>query len=270
MISPAIDAFLACFLLVVLCEMLFLPATRRRQTGELIDPFPSLAVALVVTWGMLGALGPGHYGLVDGAGSGPLFSCAIAGLLVLFAGLQSERGRASSTRHFKALLLAGVCITIGGMGVPWLNLPWIGTFALWLPFSLLITVAWIFLIGSLIEVLSLVPLLVSFALLATGCLLMAPVEFWQSFTGEVLCASILGAVIGRAAGEVLVAHSHPFSKSEVLVAGFAIAAATLGVFAKSVVLISLVIPVSMLVTVFVLLVMHSLDSSLVTRPRPRE
>lgn len=269
MIGPAADSVILGALLALVIEVVSLRFARRRPTGEILCPFPTLAVGLLITWLVFAWLGEARYGLEKGNGSTALIGAFVGGLIMLGAGLMTERTRPSSRRHFSAVVLGGISLTVGGLGVPHLTLPFMGTADLSQHWMLLITIAWVFLVTGLFEVLGVIPVLSGVAGLLAGSVMLLPVGFFHSFAGFVLCGSMLGVLLGRFVGQLFSAQSRSSGIAEVLVLGYTASAATLTVFAKSVVIASFIIPIGAIATVLVLLLMHSLGGSLVLRQTPR-
>ncbi|MBI1291084.1 hypothetical protein GC173_07550 [bacterium] len=269
MITPSVDSFLLCLVAAAIIEAVALPRCRRRATGELVRPFPTLAVTMIGAWGLFALAPASFYDMQAGPGAGPLVGAAVGGIILLVAGKRSERTRPSSRRHFVATMLASLCLTVGGLRIPYLELPLLGVVELPWVLSFLLTAGWVFLITSLFEILGLVPLVAGAAGLCAGALVLMPVELFKTVPGLVLCASLLGVIIGRLIGQIAVARTRSCSTPEVLVLGYAAAASTLTIFAKNMVLSTFILPIAVVATLLVLAVIHSLNGSLMLRRTPR-
>lgn len=240
-------------------------------TGKLVQPRrarPWLAVGLLL--GLLIAAPTVNHVSATGLGEANHFFLALGGLVLLVAGMTSDFGRPTSRIPVAGTLLAGVLVFLGGLRITYLGLPGVGSFTLEGAASLLATMAWVFLVVSVVELCALLPLASGAVALVVGSAVILPVGAWRSGVGFVLCGALLGGVAGRLAGELLRARSRPPAKSETLVLGYFVATATLSTFLKSATAAALVLPLVLGAIMVVLLGLQSMDRSLLLRPSPRE
>jgi hypothetical protein len=249
------------FLLAAGLETFFLRGTRRDHLGRMPRAFPTLAVTMVITAGVLGAMG--------GAEGTSLLFAAAAGMLLLGVGLWSERHGRATRSHALGSVGAALLLFAGGISSPVLTLPGIGTAWIGTPLSFLISVGWVFLMIGLIELCSLLPFVAAAVGMLVGSIVLLPITFHETYAGYALCGMLLGAIPGRFLGELFAFRSRSHTMPEVLVLGLFIGAASLATFVKGFTGMLVVVPVLLATTAAVILVTHSLDSGLILRRKPR-
>lgn len=268
MISPTIDALLVTFLFTFLLEGLLRkgPVMGERRKRK---PRPVLAMGLLLGLGFMAGAGSGAYPEVRAGGTLTLVCVVAGGLALLAAGMKSDLDRPASRRHLYGTLAGGALLFFGGLGVPVLTFPLLGSVGLGAPASLLVTMAWVFLVVSMIELCALIPLVAGGVALLIGAAAFYPIPVFETFAGLSLCGALMGGVIGRSVATVAFARNHPIEKSEVLVLGYVAAAATLATFMKTVTLAGFILPFGLLVLFVILMLTGTFDRSLLLRAGPR-
>jgi hypothetical protein len=259
---PLLQAFLLALLATCAAEI----APRGRRRGG--PPRPSVAIGALLTLTVMALVAPAG----DPASAGPsgrLGWIVLGGIVLMVAGSQTDFGRPSLRRHMMATLAAGLLAAAGGFGFRHLGLPGGGALGLHLVASVVLTLALVFLVVSMVELCSLVPLLVGLTSFAAGGLGLLPVRYWESYAGMVLFGTLMGTSLGRLAGQLLAIRSTPHAKADVLVVGYLIAAAVLAAFLKSLTMAAFVLPVGFLATVVVLLGLQGFDRGILLRASPR-
>lgn len=215
-------------------------------------------------------ISPASYGSAPGPGLLALVGFLVGGMLLLAVGLRSDLTLASSRRHLYATIVSGFFLVLGGISFPFLSIPLFGNIPLPLLGSLLLTIAWVFLLVSIMELCSVLPVLAYLLALLVGLPQFIGVPVFQSFTGAVLCGALVGCVPGRIIGGMLAGTHHPLGKAEVLVLGYTAAAATLASYMKSFTAVTFVLPVGLIVIVIILMSANQFDRTLILRASPRE
>lgn len=244
-----------------------LPPVRTLPLPSRRAPRPALAVALILAAGGLWVL------KMDGTDAGPgpwSFLMALAGALPLYwAGLATDARRPSGERHLLAALLGGLVLCFSEFRITYITVPGVGKFALGALAGGALTVFWVFLVVSLIEVAGLLPLLAGVFALGIGVLGSVEGFGFPSVAGALLSGLLAGGVIGRGVAGTVISGGRSLEKSEVLVLGYFCAVATLATFMKSVAIAGLVLPLSILAVVLVLIVMHGFEAAILLRAKPR-
>lgn len=206
----------------------------------------------------------------SGVSPGPLIGIVLGGIVLFGFTLKTDYSLPSSRRHFIGTILGGVLLFFAGQRIGYVGLPGFGnTSLMWLP-SLLLTVGWVFLVVSMVEICSLLPMLTSLLALVLGAAVLMPVEVYQTASGQALGGVLAGGVIGRFIGSAMRGRSRPLEKTDTLVLGYLAAAATLSLFLKSATLAGLILPLALLVIFVVVLVLQSFERSIMLRTSPRE
>ncbi len=228
-------------------------------------PRPALAIALVVGALILGLRGAGTETVIR-----KLIAMTSGGTLMLLAGLASDMAGPRSERHLAALAAATAIATVAGVVIPFSDFFGLGPFVFFGPaVSIVLTAAWVFLVVSIIELTSLLPMLagVTAVLLAGAGWAFRP-EL-KDAASAALPPLILGAVVGRTAAGLVLGGGRFLEKSETLVLGFFLAAMTVLSFTKSFAMAGVILPAGVASIVAVVLLLRAFERSLLLRPTPR-
>jgi hypothetical protein len=267
MISAALHSLLVTGVLAFLLEFLarpFLGGARRRRL-----PGPVLALALLLGAAIMAARGPAVYTPLE-AGSPSALPCVVIGGLLLFAlTLKSDLRLPSSRRHFLGTMGGALLLFLGGLRIPFVGIPGAGLTFLDPVTVLVLTLLWVFLFVSMIEICAMLPLLAGFVALGVGLIIFLPLGVKQTFPGQVLCGALIGALLGRFLGELAQGQTRPPDKTETLILGYFAAAATLSTFVKSIALAGFIVPLAVLTIVIIILLIHSFERSVILRSSPR-
>ncbi len=272
MISPGLDAFLIAFLIGFVLDFTRDHVFGNEEHGQRI-PRPIFAITMIVANMLLFILGPGWYSGQFSGPSGGLGYLLIGATLVYFMTHRSDVVGPSSKRHVIATLLGGFLVYLGGYGVTYLGLPGMGSLSLPPLLGILLTLFWVFLIVSIFEILSLIPMAMTLVILGIAILEFIGDGVFQvrhSFPGTVVSGALLGTLIGTTLGELLLGRSRVPEKSDVLVAGFYAAFALLSMFLKSLAFTSIILPTALIVLLMVMLGFSSFEKSILLRSSPRE
>ncbi len=196
---------------------------------------------------------------------GPSFWTILpASFPLLVLALISDFGRPRSERHAIGLLLTGLILGLAGMPiVRFLDVP-LGP--LW---QVIATVLWLFLMVSIVELVSLVPLgLLLFTLALTG-VIWASGGDQQSVSSYTLAGVSAGAVIGRTLADALGSKLVPWGKAEIFALGLWLSVATMVALLKSVAFAGFVLPLAILAVGLILISIQTFERTLLLRETPR-
>lgn len=269
MMTPLALSFTACLLFTLLAEVASEWLFPRSAAGR--RPRPSAALGLIAGIGFLWAFAPlGMEGSARPGGGGSLLWVLFGALVLFFVGLRSDYTRPRSRNHFIGTIIAGLLCVLGGFSFTIIAIPAVGTVEPGFLLATLLTVILVFLMVSMIELCSLLPLATGLVAFLIGSTILFPMDVWESFAGFVLCGALMGSSVGRLVGKVLTVRSDPHEKADVLVIGFIAACAILATFLKSVTVAAFILPLGFLATLFVLAGLQSFDRVTLLRGTPRE
>ena len=195
---------------------------------------------------------------------------ALAGAVVLLlVGLRSDYSKPRSRNHLLGTLIAGFLCFLGGFAFSHSKLPFLGPVELGLLAGCLLTLLWVFLVVSMVELCSLLPLAAGAISFLVGASILLPLDAWRTPEGILLCGALMGSAVGRLVGMMLVVRSDPHEKADILVMGHLVACAVLATFLKSVTVAALILPVGFIATLFVLVGLQSFDRLTILRETPR-
>ncbi|MDK2971048.1 MAG: hypothetical protein PWP23_803 [Candidatus Sumerlaeota bacterium] len=230
-----------------------------------------LWVGLAVATALLGAfqqrlpLPPG-----ENRGVGPaLWPLLLAALPLLAAALKSDFGRPKSERHLLGLLGSGIVLSFVGFSVFIITAPWSGTVSLAPLLVVVFTVLWLFLLSSIVELVSLVPMGAPLFGLALSGVVWLSGGSQQTVASYTLAGMVAGAVLGRALADGVARRSLPYGKAEVFALGLWLTALTNVAFLKSVALAGFVLPLGVLTVGIVVVMLQAFEKSLLLRETPR-
>ncbi|MEQ8819827.1 MAG: hypothetical protein RLY93_06250 [Sumerlaeia bacterium] len=223
------------------------------------------SVVLGLVQGRLDAAG------LRGVGS-PVWTLPLAALPLALATLASDLGRVRSERHAVGLLVSGVALFFAGFAFPVLTNPLTGTVAVATIWQVILCAIWLFLLASVLEMISLIPAGVGlFGLALSGVIWLAG-GTQQTVASYALAGLVAGAIAGRMAAG-LVAHRGegvvPLGKTEVFGLALWLTALTNAAFLKSVALAGFVLPLGALAVMLIVLTLRAFERSLLLRPAPR-
>lgn len=203
-------------------------------------------------------------------GAGPrLELLALAAVPLAAVALVSDLRRPSSERHAAGLLVSGVALALSGFSIFVLSAPGgstVGVSALW---QMVLTVAWLFLMASIVELVSLVPFGVPALVLGLSAVLLAAGGLHHSLAATALAGLIPGALAGRLAADGAMGRRRTWGKTEVFLLGLWLTAMTNASFLKSVALAGFVLPLGLVAVGAILLSLRAFERSLILRATPR-
>jgi len=91
----------------------------------------------------------------------------------------------------------------------------------------------------------------------------------QTFPGQVLCGSLIGAVLGRLLATLATGRERHTDKTEVLMLGYFGAAAALATFIKSFATAGFILPLGVATVTFITLAILSFERTTILRANPR-
>ncbi|MCB2154737.1 hypothetical protein KQI84_07600 [bacterium] len=272
--TPFPALFLGALIVTLLAEAI-LPAGRQwlpKEGGEDREPLRTglgLWVGLMVSTLLAGVFQdriPGSDGLRMGPSLWPL---ALAAAPLVIAALLSDFGRPRSERHALGLLLSGIALFSAGFSIAILTIPLKGTVAVGMVGQVILTTFWLFLLASIVELVSLIPLGVGiFGLAMAGVIWLSGGE-QQSVASFGLAGIITGALVGRALGDLVRRRRLALGKAEIFGLGIWLTALTNISFLKSVALAGFVLPLGALAVAVILLTIRGFERSLLLRGAPR-
>jgi hypothetical protein len=241
--------------------------SKRKKKGK---PAPSAVFGLLAGLGGMAVIAPSVkiVKLIDDPRS--LYWLVLGGVLLFVLTLKSDLAIARSKRHFFATLFAAVFLYLGGFQITYAWIPFMGSVAFSTLGSVILSLVWIVLVVSLVELCSLMPMLTGFVAIVLGLFIFLPMQVYSTYTGLVLGGALVGVVIGRFAGGLCRGELRAPEKTENLMIGYTIAATTLTLYLKSLALTGLVVPLSALTIFVVIMVLQGFDNSMMLRSRPRE
>jgi hypothetical protein len=204
-------------------------------------------------------------------GLGPaLWPLVLAALPLAATTLASDFGRPSSERHALGVLLAGIALFAAGLSIQGLSNPVIrGTTAIGPVAQVIITIAWLFLLASIVELMSLVPGALTLVGVSLGTLVWILGGGGQTTASYTLAGIIVGALLGRAAGSLLRHEKLPMGKAEVFALGIWLTALSNLALLKSVAFAGFVLPLGALTIAVILVTLRAFERSLILRATPR-
>lgn len=203
-------------------------------------------------------------------GYGPAIGWLIpASIPLLFLMLKSDLSRPKSERHLIGLLLSGLALSFFHFDILLLSNPIQGTIDLHPLLRLLVTVGWLVLLVSILELVSLIPLGV-FVLTLTLCgVLYVSGGLEQSVAASLLMGLPPGAVIGRAIAKQIFQQRVQYSHTEIFLLGLWITTMLNVSFMKSIALTGIVLPISIFAVVVILITLRAFERSLILRNTPQ-
>ncbi len=221
-------------------------------------------IGLVVSTGLLWMLRPVLPQEAELRLGPPFWTILLSAIPLIAATLVSDFGRSSSERHALGLLLAGLVLGLAGMPiVRFLDVP---LAPLW---QVVATVLWLFLMASIVELVSLVPLGVLLFTLALAGVIWASGGGQQSVASYTLAGAAAGAVIGRTLADAFSPRPVPWGKAEIFALGLWLSVATTVAFLKSVAFAGFVLPLAALAIGLILISIQTFERTLLLRVAPR-
>ena len=194
---------------------------------------------------------------------------ALAALPAIALGAISDFGRQRSERHALGLAGTGIILTLVGFSVFSVSSPLGGTVYLGGLLSALLTLLWLFLLVSIVELSSLVPLGMAVLGVALPLVVVMIGGPQQSAASYALAGITAGAVIGRLLADLAQGRPAPYGKAEVFALGIWLTAMLNVAFLKSVVLVGFVLPLAVLASGIIVLSIRAFERSLLLRDTPR-
>ncbi|MCC6546167.1 hypothetical protein IT570_03275 [Candidatus Sumerlaeota bacterium] len=269
MISARTDALLLTAAIAFLLELLHVPIFGRVRGKAPRRPRPVIALALLLGTIGMQLVGAPNYAPLE-PGSPWALPMVVAGAVALMVfTLRTDVQLPSSRRHFIGTIAGATLLYAGGLRIPFFAIPGMGVHTLGPVAALLVTVAFVFLFVSMIEICATVPLLASLVSIVIGFMVFVPSAANQSFPGQVLCGSLIGAIAGRLLAQILVGRERIPDKTEILSTGYFTAAATLATFVKSIATAGFILPLGIVTIVFVTLAVVSFERTTILRASPR-
>ncbi len=258
MYGPTIDAFLVTTLLVFIAELYTRDGMKGKNRKK--NNRPAAGFALCIASFLAGIA----------ADAGILSLIGVVGLCI-FLPIDNPRFivRRKGLQTLFSTIAAGVLLYIAGLRIQYFALAGMSSVDLSAIASLVATTLWVFIIVGLVEMLALVPLLLGILCIIVGSASLLPIEVYKSIAGQSLGGILVGFVAARILAEIVAGKPRTLEKSEVLIVGYLLAAASISMFIKSLALAGLILPVSLIVLVVMILVIQGFDRELLLRPSPR-
>lgn len=203
-------------------------------------------------------------------GAGPALALlALAAAPLVATALASDLRRPSSERHAAGLLLSGLALSFSGFSIFVLSAPGGQTVGVPAAWQAVLTIAWLFLMVSIVELVSLVPMALPALVIAMSAAPLLGGGLHHSLAASALAGLIPGAVAGRLGADALRGRSRAWGKTEVLALGLWLTAMTNASFLKSVALAGFVLPLGVVAVGAILLSLRAFERSLILRATPR-
>src|SRR5690606_12753021 len=165
---------------------------------------------------------------------------------------------------------SGIAIAFLGFSISVLSAPWQGGSVGLAPyFQVVFTILWLFLLASIVELISLVPMGVTLFGLALSGVTWLSGGHQQTVASYALAGVIGGALVGRAAGDTVLRRAVPWGKAELFTLGLWLTAMTNVAFLKSVALAGFVLPLGVAAVTIILVTIRAFERSLLLRETPR-
>lgn len=191
-------------------------------------------------------------------------------LPLLITALRSDFGQPSSERHGLGLLGSGLAMAFLGYSIFVLTAPWQGgSIGLAPVLEIIITVLWLFLLASIVELVSLIPMGVTLLGLALSAVVWLSGGHQQTVASYSLAGMVAGALIGRAIADLIFRRSVPWGKTEIFALGFWLTAMTNVAFLKSVAFAGFVLPLGVIAVAIIVVSIRAFERSLLLRETPR-
>lgn len=226
----------------------------------------SAATGILAIWQDRLPMPPG-----DNRGTGTSVLWLLPAVLpILIVTLMSDFGRPKSERHALGLIASGVAMTFVGFSVFILSSPLSGSTISLNPFLVVFfTVVWLFLLASIVELVSLVPLGVPLFGMALSMVIWQSGGTQQTAASYTLAGIVAGAIVGRALADGILHRNLAYGKAEVFALGFWLTAMTNAAFLKSVALAGFVLPLGGLAVAIIVVMLRAFERSLLLRETPR-
>ncbi len=282
MISIITFSLAAAFLLTLAFEALTAAMCTRCSMNSARDehasprrPRPALALGLLSAIGILWVWAPRA---IHGAGGGAaalaegpnLIIAMLGGIPLYIAGLETDARRPRSERHLAATLIGGLILCFSDFRINYIGIPGLGVFSLPAVAGGALTILWVFLVVSIVEVAGLLPLLSGLIALAIGGLGCIPGLGRPTASGYALSGILAGAALARGVGGLVFSSGRSLEKAEILTLGYVCAVTTLATFMKSVALAGVILPLSLVTIVLILILMHGFEETILLRAKPRD
>ncbi|MEO8376872.1 MAG: hypothetical protein ABI579_04310 [Candidatus Sumerlaeota bacterium] len=269
MIAAGTDALLITAAIAFLLELLHRQIFGKIRSHSPRRPRPVLGLALLLGALAMQVIGAAAYAPLE-PGSRMALPMVIAGgiALCLFA-LPTDVNLPSSRRHFIGTLTAAALLFAGGLQIPFIAIPGLGVHTLGGPTAFVLTLVFVFLFVSMIEICATVPVLMSLVAVAVGLMTFVPLRVNQTVPGQVLCGELVGAIVGRLLAQIAGGKGRPLDKTEVLVVGYFSAAAALSTFVKGLATAGFILPLGVVTIIFVTLAIHGFERTTILRSSPR-
>ncbi|MBX3730823.1 MAG: hypothetical protein KF858_16725 [Candidatus Sumerlaeia bacterium] len=203
-------------------------------------------------------------------GVGPsLWPLPLVALPILVLALRSDVSRPRSERHIAGLLATGLLLAFAGFAVDHVTAPWSGTVSLAPVVTVVVTVLWLFLLASIVELVGLVPMGVPLFGLALSLVVWLSRGSQQTTASYALAGIVAGAVLGRLLIDALLRRGFAYGKAEIFALGVWLTAMTTVSFLKSVALAGFVLPLGVLAVGLVVVMLRAFERSLILRETPR-
>lgn len=203
---------------------------------------------------------PGSSGLAAGP---PVILLPLAAAPLVLAGLVSDFQQPRSERH-----VLGICASGAGLFIAGLPIVLLLDMPLGPAFQLLATILWLFVVASIVELVSLAPLGIVLLGVALPGVVWASGGEQQTAASYLVAGTALGAVLGRAGADLAFGRRTPYGKGEIFALGFWLAAATSLAFLKSVAFAAFVLPLGILAVTAIILSIQAFERDLILRAAP--
>ncbi|MCC7391544.1 hypothetical protein IT571_04210 [Candidatus Sumerlaeota bacterium] len=269
MISARLDALLVTALIAFILEAFHRPLFGRPRIKPPRPPHPVLALALLFGAMTMQFIGAAEYAPLGAGSPWALPMVIVGGIILTLFTLKTDIHVPSSRRHFIGTMIAAALLFFGGLRIPFLAIPGIGLQTLGASTGFFLTLLFVFLFVSMIEICASVPVLASLTAVAVGAMVFVPAGANQTFPGQVLCGSLIGAVLGRLLATLATGRERHTDKTEVLMLGYFGAAAALATFIKSFATAGFILPLGVATVTFITLAILSFERTTILRANPR-
>jgi len=260
--------FLVALICTALLHMVLPPVKRRTRDGTVVRVGVSLAAGLAVSTLILAAfqqmLPPGPRGFGQ-----PIAPLALALVPLVAATLFSDFRGPRSERHLAGLVGAGAVLALMGFPIFIVTSPFAGTVDVAPIWQILLTVLWLVLLASIVELAGLVSAGAAVLGLAVAGVVFLSGGEQQTTASHLLSGIVAGAICGRVLAGQLVGKRFPMGKSDVFALGLWMTGMTTAAFLKGVTLAAFVFPLSVLALALIILGLRAFESSLLLRETPR-
>lgn len=183
--------------------------------------------------------------------------------------LRSDFFKPKSEYHMIGLIISGILMWFLGFHIFILTNPLTGTTALSPLISIVLTVIWLVLFTSILEVVSLIRYGVTILILILSLTVIIGGGLEHSVASNILAGMLPGVVLGRFLALRLTSKRVYYGKAEIFLLGLWATAMLNVSFLKSVALVGVVLPVGAFTVIVIILMIRAFERTLILRETPR-